>query len=73
MVTIVSCLDKLDLFPGGALLTFLRKQGSKQTLKTLVQICEDAAAGMAYLESKNCLHRYGNQRQLVPWFALRSV
>lgn len=47
----------MEFVSGGALLTFLRKQGSKQTLKTLVQICEDAAAGMAYLESKNCLHR----------------
>lgn len=46
-------------------MTFLRKQGAKQTMKTLIQMCEDAAAGMAYLESKNCLHRYGDQKPLV--------
>lgn len=47
----------MEFVPGGALLTFLRKHGARQTARTLVRMCADAAAGMAYLESKNCLHR----------------
>lgn len=47
----------MEFVSGGALLAFLRKNGARQTVQTLVQMCEDAAAGMAYLESKNCLHR----------------
>ena len=43
---------------GGSLLNFLRKHGSRQTVKTLVKICEDAAAGMTYLASMNCIHRW---------------
>jgi len=42
---------------GGSLLNFLRKHGSQQTIKTLVKICQDAAAGMTYLASMNCIHR----------------
>ena len=48
----------MEYVPGGSLLTFLRKQGQKQTKKQLIKMCEDAAAGMSYLESKNCIHRY---------------
>ena len=42
---------------GGSLLSFLRKHGSHHTIKTLVKICEDVAAGMTYLASMNCIHR----------------
>ena len=44
-------------FLGGSLLSFLRKHGSHHTIKTLVKICQDAASGMKYLASLNCIHR----------------
>ncbi|XP_069102517.1 tyrosine-protein kinase Fer-like isoform X2 [Argopecten irradians] len=47
----------MEYVAGGALLTFLRKQGKHQTKKQLTQMCEDAAKGMTYLESKSCIHR----------------
>ncbi|KAK9532117.1 hypothetical protein VZT92_009519 [Zoarces viviparus] len=48
----------MELVPGGDFLSFLRKK-KKDELKTkqLVRFSVDAAAGMAYLESKNCIHR----------------
>jgi serine/threonine protein kinase len=39
------------------LLTFLRNRGGSLTQKQLLGMCRDAAAGMRYLESKNCIHR----------------
>jgi serine/threonine protein kinase len=42
---------------GGSLLTFLRNRGGSLTQKQLLGMCRDAAAGMRYLESKNCIHR----------------
>ena len=42
---------------GGALLSFLRKQGKQQTKKQLTKMCVDAASGMAYLEGRGCIHR----------------
>lgn len=42
---------------GGSLLTFLRKNASILTEGQLMNMCLDAAAGMRYLESKNCIHR----------------
>ena len=47
----------MELMPGGAFLDFLRKKGAHQTKKKLCKMCIDAAAGMEYLESKNCIHR----------------
>ncbi|KAK2171480.1 hypothetical protein NP493_1060g01042 [Ridgeia piscesae] len=47
----------MEYVHGGALLTFLRKRGSKQTKKQLVKMSEDASAGMAYLEDNGCIHR----------------
>lgn len=47
----------MEILPGGALLDFLRKKGSHQSCKKLTQMCTDACAGMAYLESMNCIHR----------------
>ncbi|KAL3224630.1 hypothetical protein MRX96_026428 [Rhipicephalus microplus] len=47
----------MELVPGGSLLAFLRNQGPKLNPKDLLNMCTDAAAGMAYLESKNCIHR----------------
>ena len=44
-------------FTGGALLNYLRKQGKTLSKKQLTKMSEDAASGMAYLESKNCIHR----------------
>uniref|UniRef100_A0A452S316 Tyrosine-protein kinase Fes/Fps n=1 Tax=Ursus americanus TaxID=9643 RepID=A0A452S316_URSAM len=43
--------------PGGDFLTFLRTEGSRLRMKTLLQMVGDAAAGMEYLESKCCIHR----------------
>lgn len=42
---------------GGSLLTFLRKKAVTLTEGQLMKMCLDAAAGMRYLESKNCIHR----------------
>lgn len=42
---------------GGSLLTFLRKKASNLPEGQLMKMCLDAAAGMRYLESKNCIHR----------------
>lgn len=42
---------------GGSLLTFLRNRAGSLTQKQLLGMCRDAAAGMRYLESKNCIHR----------------
>lgn len=50
-------MHNVDLVSGGSLLAFLRKLGPKQSQKTLINMCKDAASGMAYLEEKNCLHR----------------
>jgi len=47
----------MELVPGGSLLTFLRNRGGSLTQKQLLGMCRDAAAGMRYLESKNCIHR----------------
>lgn len=44
-------------FPGGDFLTFLRTEGARLRMKTLLQLVGDAAAGMEYLESKCCIHR----------------
>ena len=42
---------------GGSLLTYLRNNASTLVLKQLLGMCRDAAAGMRYLETKNCIHR----------------
>ena len=47
----------MEYVAGGALLSFLRKEGKNQTKKQLTKMCEDAANGMDYLENKNCIHR----------------
>ncbi|XP_055421828.1 tyrosine-protein kinase Fer isoform X5 [Bubalus kerabau] len=48
----------MELVPGGDFLTFLRKRKDDIKLKQLVKFSLDVASGMAYLESKNCIHRY---------------
>lgn len=47
----------MELVPGGDFLSFLRKKKDELKTKQLVRFAVDAAAGMAYLESKNCIHR----------------
>ncbi|XP_052130468.1 tyrosine-protein kinase Fer [Frankliniella occidentalis] len=47
----------MELVPGGSLLVFLRNHSAMLTEKQLVAMCRDVAAGMEYLESKNCIHR----------------
>uniref|UniRef100_A0A8C7BBJ4 Tyrosine-protein kinase n=1 Tax=Neovison vison TaxID=452646 RepID=A0A8C7BBJ4_NEOVI len=47
----------MELVQGGDFLTFLRTEGSRLRMKTLLQMVGDAAAGMEYLESKCCIHR----------------
>ncbi|XP_074661272.1 tyrosine-protein kinase Fer-like [Tubulanus polymorphus] len=47
----------MEYVPGGSLLNFLKTKGRSQTPKKLVFICTNAAAGMEYLESRNCIHR----------------
>ncbi|XP_032966741.1 tyrosine-protein kinase Fer isoform X3 [Rhinolophus ferrumequinum] len=47
----------MELIPGGDFLSFLRKKKDELKLKQLVKFSLDAASGMSYLESKNCIHR----------------
>ncbi|XP_063374411.1 tyrosine-protein kinase Fer isoform X1 [Cydia amplana] len=47
----------MELVSGGSLLTFLRQRASSLGARALLAMCRDAAAGMRYLESKNCIHR----------------
>ncbi|CAG9787334.1 unnamed protein product [Diatraea saccharalis] len=47
----------MELVSGGSLLTFLRTRASSLSSRSLLAMCRDAAAGMRYLESKNCIHR----------------
>ena len=47
----------MEILPGGSFLDFLRKKGGQQTKKKLAIMVTDASAGMAYLESMNCIHR----------------
>ncbi|XP_058473061.1 tyrosine-protein kinase Fer isoform X2 [Solea solea] len=47
----------MELVPGGDFLSFLRKKKDELKTKQLIRFSVDAAAGMAYLESKNCIHR----------------
>lgn len=47
----------MELVPGGSLLTFLRTRASTLSARSLLAMCRDAAGGMRYLESKNCIHR----------------
>lgn len=42
---------------GGSLLSYLRNNSKTLSVLQLVSMCRDAAAGMMYLESKNCIHR----------------
>uniref|UniRef100_W5MWQ1 Tyrosine-protein kinase n=1 Tax=Lepisosteus oculatus TaxID=7918 RepID=W5MWQ1_LEPOC len=48
----------MELVPGGDFLSFLRKKKEDLKTKQLVKFALDAAAGMAYLELKNCIHRH---------------
>lgn len=45
------------MFLGGSLLTYLRNNANKLNSRQLLAMCKDAASGMKYLESKNCIHR----------------
>ena len=47
----------LEMMSGGDFLTFLRKDGIHQTQYQLTKFSLDAALGMEYLASQNCLHR----------------
>lgn len=43
---------------GGDFLSFLRSEGPHLRVKELIKMTENAAAGMEYLESKHCIHRW---------------
>merc|ERR1711915_675167 len=47
----------MELVSGGSLLNYLRSSADKLSTKALLGMCQDAASGMEYLESKNCIHR----------------
>uniref|UniRef100_K9IMX0 Tyrosine-protein kinase n=1 Tax=Desmodus rotundus TaxID=9430 RepID=K9IMX0_DESRO len=47
----------MELIPGGDFLSYLRKKKDDIKTKQLVKFALDAASGMSYLESKNCIHR----------------
>lgn len=56
-----------NLGTGGDFLTFLRSEGPHLRMKELVKMTENAAAGMEYLESKHCIHRWALAGQGEPW------
>ncbi|KAM4875690.1 tyrosine-protein kinase Fer isoform 3-T20 [Thomomys bottae] len=56
----------MELVPGGDFLSFLRKKKDEIKLKQLVKFSLDAAAGMLYLESKNCIHRASSKYNHQP-------
>ncbi|XP_036134738.1 tyrosine-protein kinase Fer isoform X2 [Molossus molossus] len=47
----------MELIPGGDFLSYLRRKKDEIKPKQLVKFALDAASGMSYLESKNCIHR----------------
>lgn len=47
----------MELVKGGSLLMFIRKNSQTVELEQMMRMCKDVAAGMRYLESKNCIHR----------------
>lgn len=47
----------MELVEGGSLLMFLRKNAASLDQRRMMSMCRDTAAGMRYLESKNCIHR----------------
>ena len=47
----------MELVPGGSLLNYLRHKNNQLGLRQLLAMCVDVAAGMAYLEARNCIHR----------------
>lgn len=58
LVLYLKCLcDPILCLSGGDFLSFLRKKKDELKTKQLVRFSVDASAGMAYLESKNCIHR----------------
>lgn len=47
----------MELVSGGDFLTFLRKKKDELKTKQLLRFSVDAAAGMSYLQTNNCIHR----------------
>ena len=47
----------MELVPGGSLLNFLRQKNNHLSVRQMLSMCADVASGMAYLESRNCIHR----------------
>lgn len=47
----------MELVSGGDFLSFLRKKKDELKTKQLIRFSVDAAAGMTYLETNNCIHR----------------
>ncbi|XP_071344410.1 tyrosine-protein kinase Fes/Fps [Trachinotus anak] len=47
----------MELIQGGDFLSFLRHEGHSLRPKVLVNMTENVAAGMEYLESRKCIHR----------------
>nr|XP_019926971.2 tyrosine-protein kinase Fer [Crassostrea gigas] len=47
----------MEFVEGGDLLNHLKKQQKPFTSQQLINMCDDIASGMAYLESKNCVHK----------------
>lgn len=54
---VVVGVSRLLPLTGGDFLSYLRKKKDELKTKQLLRFSVDAAAGMAYLESKNCIHR----------------
>ena len=49
-----------ELMPNGSLLEYLQGKGKLLKLPQLIDMSAQVAAGMAYLESQNYIHRYVN-------------
>ena len=55
--TMLFVFTVMELMPGGDFLVFLRQSNGQLNISQLVKFSIDAASGMEYLASKNCIHR----------------
>ena len=54
-----------ELMKNGSLLEYLQGEGRTLSLPELIDMAAQVASGMAYLESKNYIHRYSTTKMLV--------
>ena len=55
----------MELADGGSLDKYLKKNKIRATPLTRLTMCAEAARGLAYLHSKNCIHRDVSARYAI--------